>query len=104
MYRNHNVLQAVPNFGTVVVTRFLKVSENITDERDKGRHWYMSGGTQFPLPQRRVLKVDVVWLYCGLKKTQVQIESRTNSCSFHIPLLQVIQLVRSSKTYSFTTD
>ena len=98
------MLQAVPNFGTVVVTRFRNVSENVTEERDKGRPWYMSGGTQFPLPQRRVLKVDVVWLYCGLKKTQVQIESRTDSCSFHLPILQMIKFVRSSKTYSFTTD
>ena len=44
------MLQPVPNFGTVVTTRFSNVSENETNEDEKVRPWYMSGGTQWPLP------------------------------------------------------
>jgi len=34
----------------VVAIRFRNVSENVTDEDEKCRPWYMSGGTQRPLP------------------------------------------------------
>ena len=46
----HNVLQAVPNFSIVAATRVGNVSGNVTDGNENGRPWYMSGGTQWPLP------------------------------------------------------
>ena len=44
------MLQAVPDFGIVVATRWRKVSENETEEDENVRPWYMSGGTRWPLP------------------------------------------------------
>jgi glycoprotein 3-alpha-L-fucosyltransferase len=44
------MLQAVPNFGTVVVTKFRNVGENVTDEDEKVLPWYMSGGKRWTLP------------------------------------------------------
>ena len=38
------------NQGTVLGTRFRIVSEDVTDESDKGLPWYMFGGKQWPLP------------------------------------------------------
>ena len=49
-YRHHNVLQAVPNFGTVVATRVSNVTGNVTDEDEKVLPWYMSGGKRWTLP------------------------------------------------------
>jgi glycoprotein 3-alpha-L-fucosyltransferase len=43
------MLQAVANNVIVVVTKVSKVRENITEEDEEGRPWYMSGGTQWPL-------------------------------------------------------
>jgi len=43
------VLQVVVNNVIVVVTNASNVRENITDEDEEGRFWYMSGGTQWPL-------------------------------------------------------
>jgi hypothetical protein len=61
----------------------------------------MSGEHDGPYRRRRIIKVDVVWLYSGLRKTQVQIVSRANSCSFHLSRLQKSQVVRGSKRYFF---
>jgi len=44
------VLQILANNLTVVFTKFSTVSENVTDEDEGGRRWYISGGTQWPLP------------------------------------------------------
>ena len=59
------MLQALPNFGTVVDTRFSNVSENVTDEDEKVQPWYMSGGTQRPLPAAKSPKsgrrMALVW-------------------------------------------
>ena len=44
------MLQAVPDFGTVVDTRWRKVSENETEEDEKFKPWFLSGGTRWPLP------------------------------------------------------
>jgi len=44
------VLQVVVNARTVVVTKVSNVSEDVTDEGNKRRPWYMSGGTRWPLP------------------------------------------------------
>ena len=44
------MLQAVPNLSTVVATRISNVNENVADEDETFRPWYMSGGTQFPFP------------------------------------------------------
>ena len=46
----------MPNIGTVVTTRFSNVSENETNENEKFRPWYMSGGTQRPLPAAKSRK------------------------------------------------
>jgi glycoprotein 3-alpha-L-fucosyltransferase len=54
-YRPYNVLQAVANVRIVVSTRGCKVRENVTDEDEKGRPWYMSGGTLRPLPAAKSL-------------------------------------------------
>ena len=44
------MLQVVVNARTVVVTKVSNVSEDVTDEGNKRRPWYMSGGTRWPLP------------------------------------------------------
>jgi glycoprotein 3-alpha-L-fucosyltransferase len=44
------VLQAVANVRAVVATRVSNGSENVTDEDERGRPWYMSGGTLRPSP------------------------------------------------------
>ena len=44
------MLQAVANFRTGVGTTVSKCSEDVTDDGDKGRPWYMSVGTRWPLP------------------------------------------------------
>ena len=44
------MLQAVANVGNVVGTTVSKSSEDVTDDGDKGRLWYMSVGTRWPLP------------------------------------------------------
>jgi len=45
--------------------RFSNVSENVTDENEKIRPWYMSGGTQWPLPAAKSPKsgsrMALVW-------------------------------------------
>jgi hypothetical protein len=50
------VLQVVVNNVTVVVTKVSKVRENITEEDEESRPWYMSGGTQWPLPAAKSSK------------------------------------------------
>ena len=49
-YLCHNVLQAVPDFDNVVATTVSNISGNVTDGDVNVRPWYMSGGTQWPLP------------------------------------------------------
>jgi len=44
------VLQFVADEGTVVATKFSNVSEDVADEDETCRPWYMSGGTRWPLP------------------------------------------------------
>ena len=44
------MLQAAANEGTEVITKVSKVFEDVTVDGDKGRPWYMSGGTRRPLP------------------------------------------------------
>jgi len=43
------VLQVVTDNVTVVATKFSKVSENVTDEDEKGLPWFMSGGKRRPI-------------------------------------------------------
>ena len=50
------MLQVVVNNVIVVVKKVSNVSEDVTDDGDKGRPWYMSGGTQRPLPAAKILK------------------------------------------------
>jgi glycoprotein 3-alpha-L-fucosyltransferase len=40
----------------VVATKVSKVSENVTDEDEKGLPWFMSGGKQWPLPRAKIPK------------------------------------------------
>ena len=47
--RRHMVLQVVANCKSVVA-RVGKFSEDVADEGEKCRPWYMFGGTQWPLP------------------------------------------------------
>ena len=49
-FSRHTVLQFVTNETTVVVTDFSNVSEDVADEDEKCRPWYLSGGTRRPLP------------------------------------------------------
>jgi glycoprotein 3-alpha-L-fucosyltransferase len=50
-YFRHNVLQVVAvNVRTVVVTKVSNISEDVANDGDKGRPWYMSVGKQWPLP------------------------------------------------------
>jgi glycoprotein 3-alpha-L-fucosyltransferase len=44
------VLQVVVNNEIVVVTKVSNISEDVTDDGNKRRPWYMSGGTRWPLP------------------------------------------------------
>jgi len=41
---------------TVVDTNVSNVNENVTDEDEKGRPWFMVGGTRRPLPARKIPK------------------------------------------------
>jgi hypothetical protein len=92
--RRHNVLQVAVNrrSGVAIVANF---SEDVSNEGEK--RGTCLGEHNGPYRRRRVLQVDVVRPYSGLRKTQVQIESRTNSCSFHPPLLQTTYVVIGSK-------
>ena len=47
------MLQAVANEGIVVGTKVSSVCEDVTYEDENCRPWYMSGGTQWPLPAAR---------------------------------------------------
>jgi hypothetical protein len=49
-FSRHSVLQFVTNETTVVATEFSNVSEDVADEDEKCRPWYLSGGTRRPLP------------------------------------------------------
>ena len=49
-FSRHTVLQFVTNETTVVATEFSNVSEDVADEDEKCRPWYLSGGTRRPLP------------------------------------------------------
>ena len=44
------MLQAVANEGVEVGTKVSNFRQDVTDDGDKGRPWYMSGGTRRPLP------------------------------------------------------
>ena len=44
------MLQAVAKVKTVVGTRDSKFIADVTDDGDKGRPWYMTVGTRWPLP------------------------------------------------------
>jgi hypothetical protein len=50
------VLQAVNNEGIGVGTKLCNFSEDVTDDGDKGRPWYMFGGKRRPLPAAKCPK------------------------------------------------
>ena len=51
-HRRHYVLQVVAN-GKIVVARVDKFSEDVADESEKCRPWYMFWGTRWPLPAEK---------------------------------------------------
>ena len=61
----------------------------------------MSGGTQWPLPTTKSPKCRRRMALLCLKEILVQIESRTNSCSFHLPCLQASKVVSGSYNFFY---
>jgi hypothetical protein len=52
-YRRHYYVLQVVAYGKSVVARDGKFSEDLADEDENFRPWYLSGGTQWPLPEAK---------------------------------------------------
>jgi hypothetical protein len=96
-FQHHrNVLQVVASRRSVVDT-FSNFSEDVADEGEIVGPNTCLGDQDGLYRRRKFLKLDVVWLWSGLRKTLVQIETRTNSCSFHLPRLRQVKWSETQK-------
>ena len=64
-YQSRNYVLQVVAYGKSVVPRVGNFSEDVADEDENGRPWYLSGGTRWPLPAEKSsksgLRMALLW-------------------------------------------